>query len=99
MAKKIDVVFAETARRDLGEILEYIQMESPRASRKIVREIYERLKKIPSFPKGGRMIPEIGEPSLREILIGSYRLMYRLEEKRAVVLRVLHGKRLFPEEI
>jgi len=99
MAQKIDVAFAETARRDLWEILEYIQIESPRASKKIIREFYDRLKKIASFPKAGRMIPEMNEPSLREILVGSYRLMYRLEEKRAVVLRVLHGKRLFPEEI
>lgn len=95
MAKKVKVVVAETAHRDLEEILEYIRMDSPRSGRKLVQEIYERLTKLPSFPKLGRIIPEMGDPFLREIVVGPYRLMYRLEENKIIILRVLHGKRFF----
>ncbi len=95
MAKKVEVVVSVTARHDLLEIMEYIEFDSPRASSRVIREIHDRLKKLLSFPKLGRMIPEVGDAFLREIVVGPYRIMYRLEKKRVVVLRVLHGKRLF----
>ena len=99
MAEKIRAVVSETAEHDLGEILEFIQMDSPRSAKKLVRGTYSQLKKLPSFPKLGRIIPEIGDVRLREIIVGPYRLMYRLQNKRIIVLRVLHGKRLFSGEL
>lgn len=98
MAQKIEVVVAKAARDDLNEILDYIHIDSPRGAVKIVMEIHERLKRLPRFPRSGRMIPEVGDISLREIIVGPYRLMYRLEEKKIVVLRALHGKRSFSGE-
>lgn len=99
MAQKIEVAVTRTARNDLGEILEFIRIDSPRTAVKIIAEIYERLRRLPRFPKSGRMIPEVGDVSLREIIAGPYRLMYRLEEKRILILRVFHGKRLFSGQL
>lgn len=99
MARKIDVIVAETARQDLNSIAEFISQDSPRASRKMIKKISESLKKLPSFPQSGRMIPEIQDPTLREIVIGPYRIMYRLEKDKIVILRALHGKRLFEGEL
>lgn len=99
MAQKIEVVVTRTARNDLGEILEFIRIDSPRTAVKIVTDIYELLRRLPRFPKSGRVILEVGDVSLREIIVGPYRLMYRLEEKKILVLRVLHGKRLFSGEL
>jgi toxin ParE1/3/4 len=99
MAQKIKVVVAKAAREDLGGILDYLTAESPRAAAKIVSELEERLKRLPRFPKSGRVIPEIGDASLREVLAGPYRVMYRLEAKRAVVLRILHRKRFFSGDL
>ncbi len=98
MAKRITVVVSDTARKDLLEIAEYISSDSPRAGKKMIRQIHDRLKKLVYFPKSGRMIPEINDLSLREIVVGPYRLMYRVQENKVVVLRALHGKRLLPEE-
>ncbi len=98
MAKKIAVIVSKTAREDVAEILEYIRVDSPQAAVKIVVEIHYHLKRLPRFPKSGRIIPEVGDPSLREIVVRPYRLMYRLEGRRAVILRVLHGKRFFSGE-
>jgi plasmid stabilization system protein ParE len=95
MAKKIRVVVAESTRRDLAEILDYVKVDSPRSARKLIQEIYKRFNKLPSFPKLGRIIPEIGDSFLREIVVGPYRMMYRLEENKLIVLRILHGKRFF----
>lgn len=99
MAQKVEVAVARAARDDLDEILGYIRIDSPRAATKIVSQIYECLKRLPRFPKSGRIIPEVGDSSLREIISGPYRVMYRLEGAKIVILRVLHGKRLFSDDL
>ena len=38
-------------------------------------------------------MPEIGDERIRERLIYSYRLVYRLEHDRILVVAVIHGKR------
>ena len=39
------------------------------------------------------MIPEAEDKALREIIVQCYRVMYRLETNRALVLAVMHGSR------
>ncbi len=99
MAKKIAVIVSKNAREDLREILEYIRIDSPQTADKIVTELYRRLKRLPQFPKSGRIIPEVKDFSLREIIASPYRLMYRLEAKKIVILRILHGRRFFSGEL
>jgi plasmid stabilization system protein ParE len=38
-------------------------------------------------------VPELGEPTLREIFISRYRLIYEILEDRVAVLRIIHGSR------
>lgn len=39
------------------------------------------------------MIPEAEDKTLREIIVQGYRIMYRLESGRVLVLAVMHGSR------
>lgn len=39
------------------------------------------------------MIPEAEDKTLREIIVQGYRVMYRLETDRVLVLAVMHGSR------
>lgn len=95
MAKKVTVVVTETAREDLASMVEYVSIDSPRAAQKIIRTIHDRLKMLRSFPKLGRIIPEIGDPALREIVVDTYRILYRLRKGKIEILRSLHGRRFF----
>lgn len=44
----------------------------------------------------GRVVPEIGDESIREIFVKNFRLIYELGEREIVVLAFLHGARRFP---
>jgi toxin ParE1/3/4 len=48
------------------------------------------------FPASGRVVPERGEQTIREVLVGNYRVVYRFTHDTAEVLTVFHGARLFP---
>ena len=38
-------------------------------------------------------MPEIGDRTIREVLLKSYRIIYRVEPKRIIVLTVVEGHR------
>ena len=39
------------------------------------------------------MVPEFDDPSTRELLVRSYRMIYRVESDRVFVLGLIHGAR------
>lgn len=49
---------------------------------------------IREFPLAGRIVPEIGDKRIRERFIYSYRMVYRIEPTRILIVAVIHGKRL-----
>ena len=40
------------------------------------------------FPLSGRLVPEKRDPIIRETLVGSYRIIYRVDESKKVVALV-----------
>jgi plasmid stabilization system protein ParE len=48
---------------------------------------------IPS-PTPRRVVAEVGDESLREVLYGNYRLVYRLQPESVEVVTVYHAARL-----
>ena len=40
-------------------------------------------------------MPEVGDPTLRELFVFNYRLLYRVHDDRVVVRAFLHGARDF----
>jgi plasmid stabilization system protein ParE len=47
------------------------------------------------FPDLGRVVPEVGRAEVREIIFGSYRVVYRVAPRLVEVLTVRHAKRKF----
>jgi len=58
-----------------------------------VDRIFEITDRLHKFPFSGRVVPEIGDEMAREIICGSYRIMYRVEENDIWITGVLHGAR------
>jgi plasmid stabilization system protein ParE len=46
------------------------------------------------FPEMGRIVPEYKNPSLREKILGDYRIVYRLKENSIEIVIIVHGSRL-----
>ena len=53
---------------------------------------------IAAFPKSGRVVPEIDDPDLREVIEGPYRMIYRILRDGVDVVAILHSSRLSPLE-
>ena len=90
----IKVEWSPEAAEDLESIAQYIARDSKFYARAVVSKMLEVSRNIGDFPLVGRVVPEIGDENIRERFVYTYRLVYRKEEKRILVIAVIHGKRL-----
>ena len=92
-----EVVFSAEAVRDIEEIHAYIAQDSARYADRQVQLFYEEAERLAVFPRGGRMVPEVEHRTVRELIIGNYRMMYRLLEPNIVEVMIIHhAKRRIP---
>lgn len=93
------VILTEQSQGDLREIVTFIARDSAVQARRFGNELIEQALSIGNFPEMGRMVPEYGDPCVREIIHGSYRIVYELlrEPNAVFVLRFWHGARGTPE--
>jgi toxin ParE1/3/4 len=57
-------------------------------------KIIETARHVREFPFMGRIVPELGQETIRERLVYSYRLIYRIRNDTLTVAAVIHGRRL-----
>ena len=86
------IVWSPLALDRVGEIADYITRENVASARNWVDSIFAKVKRLRRFPKSGRAVQEIQRLSIREIIYGDYRIIYRIERKRIAILTVRHGK-------
>jgi addiction module RelE/StbE family toxin len=87
------VELSPVAEADLDEIAHYIARDNPRAAERWVERLVEAAHKIANAPLAGRMVPELEDPAIREVLVRKYRIVYRIDPKRIVVLTIFEGHR------
>ena len=82
------------AADDLDAIAEFIARDSAHFAGLFVANILQTVDQLADFPESGRAVPEIGERTIRELVVGSYRIIYRLRPEAAEILTIHHGARL-----
>jgi len=90
--------WTDGARRDLLSIGRHIARDDPLAARRWVERLREQARKARRNPRIGRVVPELERDDLRELLVGSYRIVYRIAKERIDVLTVFEGHRLLRAE-
>ena len=89
------VKWSAPARNDLKQIHDYITKDSKYYARRVIQEIIEKTEKLIEHPEIGRIVPEVSDQNVRELIVYSYRLVYEISAGRIQILAVIHGKRDF----
>ena len=88
----VEIRFSESATADLEDLVSwYAERGLAEVGVRLVRELLERVDHLPEHPDVGRMVPEFGQPALREIIHPPFRVVYRRDHH---VVRVWRGERL-----
>jgi toxin ParE1/3/4 len=92
-AVALEVRWTAAARADLRAAADYIAKDSERYAASFVDEARTASASLNVFPWRGRVVPEFGDKSLREIFVMSYRMVYRIMEKQVFIVALVHGAR------
>ncbi len=95
MNKKYTVEWASIAEADLRNIISYIAIDSPDTALQIVRKISKKAYSLYTFPKRGRIIPELqahGISIYRELIEGPWRIIYRITDSTVYVLSIIDSR-------
>lgn len=78
------------AKKDLKEIAEYISRDSKIYAKRQVLKIRNRTFILRSQPQSGRIVPELQEEIIRELLEGNYRIIYKLVSNNRIDILTIH---------
>lgn len=93
MAYKL--IWSPASRDDLRDIVAFISRDSPPRAETFAYRLITETDKLQTFSELGRVVPEYRVPTIREIILRSYRIVYRVDHERKVVeiARVWHAAR------
>jgi plasmid stabilization system protein ParE len=92
------IIWSATAREDLSSIAAYVAQDNFSRAEPYCLELIEFAESAGDFPRLGRIVPELEDPNVREIIKPPYRIIYEIfpDQPRPVIMRVWHGARGTP---
>lgn len=72
------VALSPSAHRDIRDIVRYISTDSKEKAVRFGRFLISSTKRLANFPEMGRVVPELRDPNIREIVVRSYRVIFLL---------------------
>ena len=92
------IFWTPLATERLENIFEYISKDDITAAYKMIDKIFKKVESLSKFPERGRKVPEANRGEIREVFENSYRIIYRVDQKRIYVLSIRNFKQLLPEK-
>jgi plasmid stabilization system protein ParE len=79
------------AVQQLYDIGDFIALDDPTAARRWIDRLRERARKAAAMPAAGRRVPELDREDIREVMLRTYRIVYRVDAGAIVVVAVFEG--------
>ena len=85
------VHWTETAEGHLDAIYQYIAQDSRQYAKRMVDRLTRRSQQIAEHPLSGRRVPEFELKQIREVIEGSFRIIYYIKPDQIEIIAVIHG--------
>lgn len=92
------VIWSQQAVADLRSVHDFIARDSRYYAKKVVHDIRELVEELNGLPKMGRIVPELNEEGVRELLLYSCRIIYEIKDEEIFVLAVVHQRKNLNDE-
>lgn len=88
------LIWTRRAIEDVQSIRQFIAQDSLHYAELVTQRLITSVEHLPALPQSGRIVPEINDPTVREVIHGSYRIVYRLIREEIHIVTVHHAARL-----
>jgi toxin ParE1/3/4 len=82
------------AADEYGNAVEYVARDAPVAARRLAQRIMQRIRSLRTFPDRGGFLPEDDLHRYRQLIEGSYRIIYRRQQDAVIIASIYHAARL-----
>lgn len=89
------VRWSPLAERRVAEAFAYIAADRPATAARWLDRLLRHVGDLERFPDQGRVVPEVGRAEIRELIVAPYRVIYRRDPARIILLTVRHSRRAF----
>ncbi|QLE56780.1 type II toxin-antitoxin system RelE/ParE family toxin [Nostoc sp. TCL26-01] len=89
----VRINWTNQALTDLAAIGDFIARDAPSFAQVFVNKVFLSVERLENFPSSGRIVPEISQDNIREIIFGSYRIVYLLTDNEVSILTIFHSSR------
>lgn len=94
----VKINWTQLAISDLNGVYEYIAKDSSRYAQITVNKIHSHVDSLKKQPYSGRIVPEFEDKSIKELIIGNYRIVHFIvSEYQIDILRIYHSARKLNE--
>jgi toxin ParE1/3/4 len=90
----VRVVWSPLAVQRANEHAEYIASDRPLAAEEWAEGVFAAVERLQQFPFSGREVEEVRRKDVREVIVGRYRIIHRVEADRVIMLTVRHQRQL-----
>lgn len=87
------IVWTAPAADDLEAAVEFIARDSEAYARTLAQLVVETAESLSQFPNRGHRLRDPKLSRFRELLVGSYGLVYLVQRQRVLIAGILHGHR------
>lgn len=92
------IVWSPLAIEQVKDIANYIALDKVPATQSWIEEVFDSVKRLEEFSESGRKVPEIDRENIREIVNGNYRVIYKIENNKVLVLTVKNYRQQLNQE-
>ena len=89
-----EVIWTETALKNLREITDYVAEASPAKADKLAARLSEVPDMLEQTPRIGRRVPEFNRDDIRELVtVRPYRIIYVIRDETCYIAAIVHSSR------
>ena len=93
------IIWSDAATDDLRSIGEFYERTSPSYASTVVTDLYTSVSRLQQFPRSGRIVPELSDDSIRELLVQGFRIVYEIRGERIRIVALLHSRQDLPDKL
>ena len=84
----VKIIWTNCALNDLEDIAEYIARDSEKYAKVTIEGILQETKLLEKQPLIGRIVPEINNEKIREVIKGNFRIIYEYDKPKVNILTI-----------
>ncbi len=89
------IIWTKKAQNQLLSIEEFIAKDNLKVAAKFTDELLTLAETLIEFPEKGRIVPELSQKNIRELLHKNYRIVYLINRNSIEIVTIFEGHKLF----